>query len=144
VVHPRLRLRHTISEAISDSLIKLIAGFYGFLVALSPVRELLFCAKHLFAAAMVTTMSWRSRWRSAPILDDLYNATPKRSARMSAGHHQIIRCRSREPASPLCELRFSMCFNREHAIACKVRNGYARDAPSPVSLVAGTHAPQWR
>jgi hypothetical protein len=57
VVHPRLRLRHTISEAISDSLIKLIAGFYGFLVALSPVRELLFCAKHLFAAAMVTTMS---------------------------------------------------------------------------------------
>jgi hypothetical protein len=54
VVHPHLRLRHTISEAISDSLIKLIAGFYGFLVALSPVRELLFCAKHLFAAAMVT------------------------------------------------------------------------------------------
>jgi hypothetical protein len=36
VVHPHLRLRHTISEAISDSLIKLIAGFYGFLVALSP------------------------------------------------------------------------------------------------------------
>ena len=51
---------------------------------------------------------------------------------MSAGHHQVIRCRSGEPTSPRCELRFSMCFNREHAIACKVRNGDARDAPSPV------------